>query len=225
MDSEDLEWQLGPQYFGCIRMTRSRFLTIVLLCEVLYFLSTILHIIFIYGWKQYQDIQVKEDDTFHELKLEENIAKIRYNNSIWFGFVYFIIFNMVPMIIMVRAKVKYEKSINVSEEEARNMDQCKSTHTLYTRFIIVYIVRLILLLVLTICYFLKISSFFDIVQINITNDQTFMNGSQPDLEIEDTRDMPMVLAVICYVLFTIYQIYIIYKFNQIRQHIKDMITY
>jgi len=29
---------------------------------------------------------------------------------------------MVPMIIMVRAKVKYEKSINVSEEEARNMD-------------------------------------------------------------------------------------------------------
>lgn len=56
------------------------------------------------------------------LKLEENIAKIRYNNSIWFGIVYFITFNIVPMVIMMRAKVKYEKSINVGEEEARNMD-------------------------------------------------------------------------------------------------------
>ena len=48
--SEDTDLSIGPPtYFGCIKMSRSQFLTIVLLCEVLYFASTLTHIVFIYG--------------------------------------------------------------------------------------------------------------------------------------------------------------------------------
>ena len=124
---------------------------------------------------------------------------------------------------MIVAKVKYEMSINIDDEKPLQIDQCKSTHSLYTRFLITYITRLLLFLGLSVCYFLKLSSFFDIVQINITHQQTYEIES--DLQIQVERDIPLPLSITCYVLLTAYQIYIIFKFNQIRQYIQSIINY
>ena len=57
-DLSKQDW-MKVTYFGCIRMSRSRFLTIVMLSEFLYLVLTIFQIIYLYDDKQIQDIHFK----------------------------------------------------------------------------------------------------------------------------------------------------------------------